>query len=131
MNVKKIALLLGALVIAVITAVMAKNMFAGAGAQQAAAAPAVPLGPKVLVAKKALQVGTIRYPLTQIKRNMWDVEVDKNMEEGGAQVEYKDQDPRIHALWLDEIAKSGVTSRMGRFIDESRFTKSATQGASA
>src|SRR4051812_13999707 len=59
MDVKKVALLVGALVIAVITAVMAKNMFAGAGAQQAAAAPAVPVGPKVLVAKKALPVGTI------------------------------------------------------------------------
>src|SRR6476659_34148 len=59
MDVKKVALLVGALVIAVITAVMAKNMFAGAGAQQANAAPAVPLGPKVLVAKKALPVGTI------------------------------------------------------------------------
>src|SRR3954470_20371249 len=59
MNVKKLALLVGALVVAVITAVMAKNMFAGAGAQQAAAAPVVPLGPKVLVAKKALPVGTI------------------------------------------------------------------------
>jgi pilus assembly protein CpaB len=58
MDVKKLALLVGALVIAVITAVMAKNMFAGAGAQQAAAAP-VPMGPKVLVAKKALPVGTI------------------------------------------------------------------------
>jgi pilus assembly protein CpaB len=62
MDVKKIALLVGALVIAVITAVMAKNMFTGAGAQQAAAAPAVPLGPKVLVAKKALPVGTIIDP---------------------------------------------------------------------
>src|SRR5881398_2059526 len=59
MDVKKVALLVGALVIAVITAVMAKNMFAGAGTQQAAAAPVVPLGPKVLVAKKALPVGTI------------------------------------------------------------------------
>ena len=58
MDVKKVALLVGALVIAVITAVMAKNMLAGAGAQQAAAAP-VPVGPKVLVAKKALAVGTI------------------------------------------------------------------------
>ena len=58
MDVKKLALLVGALVIAVITAVMAKNMFTGAGAQQAAAAPAVPVGPKVLVAKKALPVGT-------------------------------------------------------------------------
>ena len=62
MDVKKLALLIGALVIAVITAVMAKNMFAGAGAQQAAAAPAVPVGPKVLVAKKALPVGTIIDP---------------------------------------------------------------------
>ena len=59
MDVKKVALLVGALVIAVVTAVMAKNMFAGAGAQQAAAAPAVPVGPKILVAKKALPVGTI------------------------------------------------------------------------
>ena len=59
MDVKKVALLIGALVIAVITAVMAKNMFSGAGAEAAAAAPAVPLGPKVLVARKALPVGTI------------------------------------------------------------------------
>jgi len=59
MDVKKLALLVGALVIAVVTAVMAKNMFAGAGAQQAAAAPAVPVGPKVLVAKKAMPAGTI------------------------------------------------------------------------
>ena len=58
MDVKKLALLVGALVVAVITAVMAKNMFAGAGSQQAAAAQ-VPIGPKVLVAKKALPVGTI------------------------------------------------------------------------
>jgi pilus assembly protein CpaB len=62
MDVKKLALLVGALVIAVVTAVMAKNMFAGAGAQKAAAAQAVPLGPKVLVAKKALPAGTIIDP---------------------------------------------------------------------
>ena len=61
MDVKKLALLVGALVIAVVTAIMAKNMFAGAGAQRAAAAvpQSVPVGPKVLVAKKALPVGTI------------------------------------------------------------------------
>jgi pilus assembly protein CpaB len=62
MDVKKLALLVGALVIAVVTAIMAKNMFAGAGAQQAAAAgvPAsVAVGPKVLVAKKAMPAGTI------------------------------------------------------------------------
>ena len=62
MNVKKIMLLVGALVIAAVTAIMAKNMFAGAGAEQAqaaAATPAVPVGPKVLVARKDLPVGQI------------------------------------------------------------------------
>lgn len=58
MDVKKIALLVGALLVAVVTAVMAKNMFTGAAAPEAQAA-AVPTGPKVLVAKKALPVGTI------------------------------------------------------------------------
>ena len=57
MDFKKIVLLVGALMVAAVTAVMAKNMFAGAGAQQAVAA--VPQGPKVLVAKKPLPVGTI------------------------------------------------------------------------
>ena len=62
MDVKKVALLIGALLIAVITAVMAKNIFTGAGAQTAAAAPAVPLGPKVLVARKPLTIGSMIEP---------------------------------------------------------------------
>ena len=59
MDFKKVVLLVGALMVAAVTAVMAKNMFTGAGAQQASAAPTVPTGPKVLVAKKNLPVGTI------------------------------------------------------------------------
>ena len=62
MDVKKVALLIGALLIAVVTAVLAKNMFTGAGANQADAAPAVPLGPKVLVARKPLPVGSMIDP---------------------------------------------------------------------
>jgi len=58
MDVKKIALLVGALLIAAVTAVMAKNMFTGASAPEAAAA-AVPQGPKILVARKPLPVGTL------------------------------------------------------------------------
>jgi pilus assembly protein CpaB len=58
MDVKKIALLIGALLIAAVTAVMAKNMFAGASAP-AAEASAVPMGPKVLVARKPLPVGAM------------------------------------------------------------------------
>ena len=59
MDFKKLALLIGALVIAGVTAVAAKNMFSGAAAPQAVAAPAVPAGPEVLVATRTLPVGTI------------------------------------------------------------------------
>ncbi|MGZ8998534.1 MAG: Flp pilus assembly protein CpaB, partial [Allosphingosinicella sp.] len=59
MDFKKIALLVGALIIAGVTAVMAKNMFSGSTAPQAVAGPAVPVGPQVLVATRTLPVGTI------------------------------------------------------------------------
>jgi pilus assembly protein CpaB len=60
MDVKKLVLLIGALVIAAVTAVMAKNMFSGASAPVASAVPApVPEGPEVLVATRSLPVGTI------------------------------------------------------------------------
>ena len=56
-----------------------------------------------------------------MKREIWDFGVDRSLKAGGAQMEYEDQDPRIHAIWLKEIAKNGVSSRMGKFIDESKF----------
>ncbi|HEX6376337.1 MAG TPA: Flp pilus assembly protein CpaB [Allosphingosinicella sp.] len=59
MDVKKLVLLIGALIVAAVTAVTAKNMFSGAGAPSASATPAVPAGPEVLVATRALPVGTI------------------------------------------------------------------------
>lgn len=59
MDKKKLMLLLGALVVAIGTALAARTMFAGAGAPQAEAAQPVPKGPKVLVAQRALPVGTI------------------------------------------------------------------------
>ena len=59
MDVKKIALLVGALIIAAITAIMAKNMFTGASAPQAVAGPVQPRGPEILVATRSLPVGTI------------------------------------------------------------------------
>jgi len=60
MDRKKLVLLVAALVVAIGTALAARSMFAGASAPQAqaAAAPQVQ-GPKVLVAKRALPVGTI------------------------------------------------------------------------
>ncbi len=59
MDRKKLVLLLGALVIAIGTALAARSMFAGAAAPQAEAAVAVKQGPKVLVAQRSLPVGTI------------------------------------------------------------------------
>src|SRR3954471_20729563 len=59
MDVKKIVLLVGALLIAAVTAVMAKNMFSGASAPEAQAGQVVPAGPEVLVATRTLPIGTI------------------------------------------------------------------------
>jgi pilus assembly protein CpaB len=64
MDAKKIALLVGALVVAAVTAFMARSMFEGAAAPTANAAPAAPEDnlPQVLVATRALPVGTILTP---------------------------------------------------------------------
>ena len=61
MDRKKLTLLLVALVIAVGTALGARSLFMGAAAPQAGAVAAqeAPKGPKVLVAQRALPVGTI------------------------------------------------------------------------
>lgn len=59
MDVKKLMLLVSALVVAAVTAVMAKTLFTGSSAPQAEAASAVPVGPEVLVATRPLAPGTI------------------------------------------------------------------------
>ena len=59
MDRKKLILLVGALVIAIGTAFAARSLIAGASAPQAEAGPVEPQGPKVLVAQRALPVGTI------------------------------------------------------------------------
>lgn len=62
MDVKKTVLLVGALIIAIAAALMARSMFTGGGSApqaSASAVPAAPDGPFVLVATKALPVGTI------------------------------------------------------------------------
>jgi len=59
MDRKKLVLLIAALSVAIVTALGARTLFAGAAAPQAEAAAPQPQGPKVLVAKRALPVGTI------------------------------------------------------------------------
>lgn len=66
MDLRKIVLIAGALIIALTTALLARSMFSadGASAPQVAASvlPQEPAGPSVLVATKALPVGTIITP---------------------------------------------------------------------
>lgn len=80
MDVKKIALLVGALVLAIISAFMAKNMFGASGTQPVAAAtpqPVVVDGPEVLVATKPLPVGTIIDP-ESFRYQPWPKDLMKN-----------------------------------------------------
>jgi cupin superfamily acireductone dioxygenase involved in methionine salvage len=68
----------------------------------------------------AIALGGLRYPMTTEKRAVF-MGMDVNVRDGGAQIEYEDQDPRIHALFLAALAKHGATSGMGGFIDESAY----------
>lgn len=70
----------------------------------------------------ATGVGGLRYPLTLgQRRSLLGVKpgekgaVSTSIKEGGDQLEYEDQDPRIHRIWLDEMKKHGVTPKMETF----------------
>jgi hypothetical protein len=82
----------------------------------------------------ATGVGGLRYPLTLAqRRSLMGVKpgdkgaVSLSLKEGGDQIEYEDQDRRIHPLWLDEMKKNGVTPRMGKYFPEdgTRTTEAA------
>jgi uncharacterized RmlC-like cupin family protein len=68
----------------------------------------------------AVAFGNLRYPFTTDKRHVF-MGMDVSVREGGCQIEYEDQDPRIHKIYLAELAKHGVRSGMGKFIDESEW----------
>jgi hypothetical protein len=66
--------------------------------------------------------GTKRYPMIEERRaNSTAQRTDVSVKEGGRQIEYKDQDPRIHAMWLKDMRANGVASQMGKYIDEAPF----------
>jgi pilus assembly protein CpaB len=80
MDTRKIVLLVGALIVAAITAFMARSLIMGSPAPQAGAATAVaaPIdGPEVLVATRALPVGTI-LDATALKFQPWPKELVEN-----------------------------------------------------
>lgn len=75
MDVKKLVLLVGALVVAVMTALMARSMFGTEAAPpQAIAAAPSPTGPEVLVATRPLPIGTILGP-DSVRYQPWPKEL--------------------------------------------------------
>ncbi|HXP94476.1 MAG TPA: cupin domain-containing protein [Candidatus Binatia bacterium] len=62
-----------------------------------------------------------RYPLTEALRRVSSADdgsqgqVSTSIKLGGSQVEYEDQDPRIHEMWLDEMRKAGITPQFDKY----------------
>ena len=74
----------------------------------------------------AVAFGSLRYPFSANKRNLFTNGVDVSVSDGGNQIEYGDQDPRIHEIYLNELSKYGVTSAMGDYIDEGQYKAAAS-----
>ena len=71
----------------------------------------------------ATGVGSLRYPTTLANRISLlgaggddKPAVSTSVKEGGDQIEYEDQDPRIHRIWLEEMRKNGAPPKMEKFI---------------
>jgi mannose-6-phosphate isomerase-like protein (cupin superfamily) len=69
----------------------------------------------------AIAASNARYPLTEQKRQQITKDdgsqglVATSTKKGGDQVEYEDQDPRVHAMWLEEARKSGITPQFDKY----------------
>jgi quercetin dioxygenase-like cupin family protein len=86
----------------------------------------------------ATGVGGLRYPLTYAqRRSLLGVKpgekgaVSTSIKEGGDQIEYDDQDPRIHRLWLEEMKAHDVEPKMEKFIPNERHAADVLERTSA
>jgi quercetin dioxygenase-like cupin family protein len=81
----------------------------------------------------ATAFGGLRYPTTTANRvsllgaTEGDTPaVSKSVKDGGDQIEYQDQDPRIHRLWLEDMRRHDAEPRMERFVPTPPEFRSAT-----
>jgi mannose-6-phosphate isomerase-like protein (cupin superfamily) len=58
--------------------------------------------------------GNVRYPLTDSRRKVY-AGIDVDVTKGGSQIEYADQDPGIHKMYADELARRGQAVNMDEF----------------
>jgi uncharacterized RmlC-like cupin family protein len=66
----------------------------------------------------ACSLGSRRYPFISLRKKSAEGGGSTSIQNGGRQIEYEDQDPRIHRKWLEAMAASGVPSEMGDIFDE-------------
>ncbi len=71
----------------------------------------------------ACGLGSRRYPLSSLRKKSGAGAGQVSVKKGGRQIEFEDQDPRIHRKWLEEIGKNGVNSEMGDVFDEPALMK--------
>jgi hypothetical protein len=71
----------------------------------------------------ACGLGSRRYPLSSLRKKSGAGAGQVSVKKGGRQIEFEDQDPRIHRKWLEEIARQGVKSEMGDVFDEPELMK--------
>lgn len=63
----------------------------------------------------AIAFGGMRYPTLGDKRKTF-AGMDVSLKDGGRQIEYEDEDPRIRALYERELAKRGLASKMDEVV---------------
>lgn len=71
----------------------------------------------------ATGTGGLRYPFTtENRRSLIGLKPGENgavstsLKDGGDQIEYVDQDPRIHRIWLAQMKKTGAPPRMDKWV---------------
>lgn len=67
----------------------------------------------------AVAFGSLKYPFSEDKRRTF-LGMDVSVKSGGRQIEYQDQDPRIHELYLEELEKRGIKGRMDEVMAATR-----------
>ncbi len=59
----------------------------------------------------AIAFGGLRYPFSEDKRKQY-LQMDISIKDGGRQVEYEDQDPRIHPMYIEALREAGIGQNM-------------------
>ena len=117
MDTRKLVLLVGALIVAAITAFMARSLISGAPTPAAQAAAAQIDGPEVLVATRALPVGTI-LDATALKFQPWPKDLVEN-------AYYLKADTNVQAL-QGTVVRSAITA--GQPLTQGSLVKPGDRG---